>query len=595
MYETEINQPAPPAELFPELRDAFRSWSRMISGKTVLPWGEHCTECVWPTCYQSCDLYVPRKDGKCRRFEDGMVRIKHTESLNGYILKLRFKRWAKLWTTGNTRIFPLNQAKALEDSDLAIAEQLRRIPNTPLQIRYISERYNDKKKWALQPAPAEDEQPDYFLVECYNPSARLVSVSLVMRATAPPHAIPFQYLMKMEPGFNHVEVPLTRIRSVLNTAEPFGIEIIPNNAEDELVLYFGTIDFVRDLAYIAPAAPCKVVVWDLDNTLWDGTLSEDGSDKIALKPGMRELLAELDQRGILLSVASKNDPEEAFMALQLLHLEEYFLYPQISWGPKSEAVSLIAEALNVGLDSIVFIDDSTFERTLVESACPGVRVIDATEYQSLLMRPEFQGETTREGASRRQLYGQQQLREASRNTFEGTYLEFLRDCHLELLISGVSAANLNRVHELTQRTNQMNFSGNRYTRQELEAIVSDKSYDSYAIDCRDRFGNYGTIGFCVVNRQARLIIDLMFSCRVQSKRVEHAFLAYLLQIYRASKPADFYVNYRRTPRNAHLAKVFEDLSFEQLDDKDGASVFVFRAARDISHDNIVTVVAPLAR
>src|ERR1700739_3086244 len=101
MYEAEVNGRAESAAQIPaSVLAQFRELGGLVTARTVLPWGEHCTECVWPTCYTTCDLYAPRADGKCRRFVDGMVRIPHPDALNSYILKIRFKRWGKLWTVG---------------------------------------------------------------------------------------------------------------------------------------------------------------------------------------------------------------------------------------------------------------------------------------------------------------------------------------------------------------------------------------------------------------------------------------------------------------------------------------------------------------
>lgn len=590
MYEAEINQPSEsPAALPPVICEAFRALSRTITGRTVLPWGEHCTECALPGCYQTCDLYVRRRDGKCPRFANGMARFDHEESLCGYILRIDFKRWAKLWTPGNTRVFSLTEARALEEQDRGIAERLYRISNVPVQIQQIRRRYEEKKRQALEVAPAGEAQPDYFLIECYNPSPAPVSVSLVVRALTHAPSIGFQRLMEMAPGFNHAQVPLAEITPAVNMAEPFGVEIIPNStAEESLTLYFGTMDFVRDSAFVPPAAQCKVVVWDLDDTLWDGTLAEDGLDQLVLKPGIREVLAELDRRGILLSVASKNAAEDALAALRKFDLEEYFLYPQISWEPKSAMVSRIAASLNVGLDAMVLVDDSSFERANVQNGCPQVRAIDASEYATLLGQPGLQVATPAEGVRRKELYRLQQVRETSLESYNGSYLEFLRDCRLELTVASLSAHNIARVHELTQRTNQMNFSGTRYSRPRLQAILEDLRCDTYVIDCQDRFGIYGTIGFCVVERETKLAIDLMFSCRIQSKQVEHAFLIYLLHKYRAGN-AGFCVSYRRTSRNANVARVFVDLGFEPLSEKNGVSVLIFPANREIPENNIVSI------
>src|SRR5712692_4173004 len=98
MYETEINHLVESSSQIPnEVLRSFGSLSGRIAMRSVLPWSEHCTECVWPTCYTTCDLYSPRQDGRCRRFVDGMVRINCPRAINSYLLKIRFKRWGKLW------------------------------------------------------------------------------------------------------------------------------------------------------------------------------------------------------------------------------------------------------------------------------------------------------------------------------------------------------------------------------------------------------------------------------------------------------------------------------------------------------------------
>jgi FkbH-like protein len=130
-------------------------------------------------------------------------------------------------------------------------------------------------------------------------------------------------------------------------------------------------------------------------------------------------------------------------------------------------------------------------------------------------------------------------------------------------IERLSTANLERVHELTQRTNQMNFSGNRYGRKLLEEIAATKHLDTYVIACRDRFGSYGIVGFSIVNAREPRMADLMFSCRIQAKRVEHAFLTFLLRKYVLATNSDFWANYRKSPRNAPSGKVFHDIGMDE--------------------------------
>src|SRR5580698_7520537 len=121
MYETEANQSIEGPDQIPdEVRRAFAHLRGRIRSRTVLPWSEHCTECVWPTCYTTCDLYSPLQDGRCRRFADGMVRIESPSAANSCVLKIRFKRWGKLWTPGNIRLHNAAKAERLEARDYRI-------------------------------------------------------------------------------------------------------------------------------------------------------------------------------------------------------------------------------------------------------------------------------------------------------------------------------------------------------------------------------------------------------------------------------------------------------------------------------------------
>jgi FkbH-like protein len=149
--------------------------------------------------------------------------------------------------------------------------------------------------------------------------------------------------------------------------------------------------------------------------------------------------------------------------------------------------------------------------------------------------------------------------------------------------------NLERVHELTQRTNQMNFSGNRYDRDVLKQILSTSYLDTYVLDVEDRFGSYGVVGFCIVDNRMPLMTDLMFSCRIQSKRVEHAFLAHLIRKYIAETGRNFWANYRKTPRNAPSGRVFLDLGMQESDNKDGVSRLMFPKDGIVPDDEVVRI------
>lgn len=591
MYETEANSATESLEQIPPGRvAAFANLQGKVLTRTVLPWSEHCTECAWPTCYSTCDLYSPREDGRCRRFIDGMVRIDCPESINGYLLKIRFKQWGKLWTPGSLNLYPIEKAERIEHRDYRIGTVLYQMPlPSPVKSRIIGKRYSLKKRLAVK-AVKTHQSPTAFLLECYNPAGHPIFLSISVRSHHKDQLIPFQKLICLNPGFQLVRIPFEEISSIVNLDSPFNIELIPNGAEKETTLYFGLMDFVREaIALQAEAKKIKCVVWDLDNTLWDGVLVENNPAVLRLKPDMVNIIESLDRRGILQSVASKNNHDQAVEVLKQLRIDHFFLYPQISWSPKGDAIQAIARELNIGADSLLFVDDSEFELQQVRSSCPGVRTLDAKYYTSLLDMPECQVPATAEDIGRRQMYQIEQDRKEIASTFKEDYKAFLKYCDIKLTITSLDSNNLQRVHELTQRTNQMNFSGNRYTRDLLDEILLTTHLDTCVLTCEDRFGSYGIVGFAVIDNREPRMTDLMFSCRIQSKRVEHAFVAHILHRYITLTGKDFYVSYRKTLRNEPSGQVFADMGLQEIAIVDGVTSLVFPYHAQIPDDGIITI------
>jgi len=598
MYETEANRQTESSEQIPaEVISRLGEAKETVLERTVLPWSEHCTECVWPTCYSTCDLYSAREDGKCRRFVQGMVRVPCSDALNSYLLKITFKRWGKLWTPGNIRLRSAQEALRAERRDYLVGTVLYQLP-LPATLRKVAtgKRYSIKKRLAYR-ASSGDTLPTSFLLECYNPGTQSVRLSLSIRSVGDKSRIPFQQLIELDSGFQRVRVPYHEMRGVVDLSGPFNVELIPNDDTKEVTLFFGLMDFVRERvkSEARPNAnkdtPSKVkcVVWDLDNTLWDGVLVEDGYEKLRLKPGIRQILEQLDQRGILQSVASKNNQDEAWAALKRAQLDEFFLAPQISWLPKSEAIQEVARQLNIGLDSLLFVDDSEFERRQVTAVLPEVRTLDAARYTDILELDECNVPVTAESRERRKMYQVETQRKAVAGNFADDYIAFLRHCDIRLNIRPMIEENLERVHELTQRTNQMNFSGNRYDRAVLRQILSNAHLDTYVLEVEDRFGSYGVVGFCIVDNRGPLMTDLMFSCRIQSKRVEHAFLGHLIRQYIAKTGSDFRAHYRKTARNAPSGKVFEDMGMTEVENESGVALLIFPRERVVPDDGVVKI------
>lgn len=308
----------------------------------------------------------------------------------------------------------------------------------------------------------------------------------------------------------------------------------------------------------------KVLVWDLDDTLWDGTLLE--GDAVAVRPGVTEVLAALDRRGILHSIASKNDAASALEKLTELGLEPYFLYPQIGWSAKSAGIKAIAEAINIGLDAVAFIDDQPFERAEVASALPDVLVLEPAELPGLLDRPELSPRfLTDESAIRRQMYRADIDRKQAEETFEGPTEEFLASLEMRFVLSVAQEEDLQRAEELTVRTNQLNSTGLTFSYEELDRLRQSPDHLLLVASLEDRFGTYGKIGLALVELgEARWRLRLLLmSCRVMSRGVGSVVLSFLLSQAK-ERGKRFVADFRDTGRNRLMKVAYRFAGFREV-------------------------------
>lgn len=281
--------------------------------------------------------------------------------------------------------------------------------------------------------------------------------------------------------------------------------------------------------------PVKCVVWDLDNTLWDGVLLEDGP--VPLRPGAREVIRALDERGILQSVASKNDPAVALARLEALGIAEYFLHPQIGWHSKSISVEAIAKAINIGIDSLAFVDDQPFERDEVDHSHPDVLCLDPEDLMGLMSLPALSPSViTEDSRRRREMYLADQKRAMVEESFQGPTEAFLATLGMVLTILPACEHDLARAEELTVRTNQLNTTGYTYSYQELQAFSQSDRHLLLVAGLDDRYGTYGKIGLVLVEKGADrwMIRLLLMSCRVMSRGVGGILINHVRTLARAA-------------------------------------------------------------
>lgn len=274
----------------------------------------------------------------------------------------------------------------------------------------------------------------------------------------------------------------------------------------------------------------KCVVWDLDNTLWNGVLSE--GDALTVREGVVDVIKALDSRGVLQSIASRNEETAVLTVLQRLGLVEYFLHPQISWGAKHGALCRISTALNIGLDTFLFIDDEAYEREWVGSALPGVRVVDAAEIATLLQRPDLpMGAATDEARGRRLMYQQDVVRTQAQENFDGPTAEFIASLDSIYTFRPAEANDLQRAGELTVRTSQLNATGYTYSPSELDAFRRSDTHTLLVMDLTDRFGALGTIGLLLIERKPNVwtIKLLLSSCRAMARGAGTVLLRHVIE------------------------------------------------------------------
>ncbi len=317
----------------------------------------------------------------------------------------------------------------------------------------------------------------------------------------------------------------------------------------------------------------KCVVWDLDNTIWLGTLLEDNS--VTLRDGVPDIIKTLDRRGILQSIASKNDYNTAIEKLKEFCLDEYFLYPQINWNAKSSSINIIIKNLNIGADTVAFIDDQAFEREEVRHLLPDVMCLDVTTIEKLLDMPEMNPRYIVEDSKHRRLMYMNDIeRNKLEDKFEGPKEEFLASLNMVFTIASVGEGDLQRAEELTVRTHQLNTTGYTYSYEELDGFRKSPRHKLLIGSLEDKFGSYGKIGLALIECQPEVwnVKLLIMSCRVMSRGVGTTMLNYIMRLAKEANVrlrADFI----STDRNRMMYVTYKFAGFREVEESGNFVVF----------------------
>jgi FkbH-like protein len=318
----------------------------------------------------------------------------------------------------------------------------------------------------------------------------------------------------------------------------------------------------------------KVVVLDLDNTLWGGILGDDGWEQLRLggHDAVGEALVDfqkglkrLTQRGVLLAIASKNEEATALNAIRshpemILKLEDFAAW-KINWNDKAANIAELMSGLNLGLDSAVFLDDSAFERARVQEALPQVLVpelpADPMLYPSFLARLKCFDNPfiSREDRARTTMYVADRQRTSLQSEF-GSLDEWLQALGLRVIAEPLTAANLERAAQLFNKTNQMNLSTRRLTAAELLAWAGTEGHHLWTFRVADKFGDYGLcgIGSLVQQDSHAQLVDFLLSCRVMGRGVEETMMCLIAQKARSLGGGELRAEYVPTAKNQPVEK-----------------------------------------
>ncbi len=309
---------------------------------------------------------------------------------------------------------------------------------------------------------------------------------------------------------------------------------------------------------------CKCVIWDLDNTVWDGICLE--GQTVPRAEAVRALET-LHERGLLHSIASRGDETVAVRTLEKHRLLRYFIAPKINWLPKYTNILDILRTLNLPADAAAFIDDDPFEREQAAWMLPDLRVFAAEQAAALADLPGFDpGPLTPEAMHRNRLYQEEEDRKTAERDFASRE-DFLRACRMELTVRRATAGDAPRILELMKRTHQMNSTGLLPDEAELHGMLADSGEAQilHVAELQDQFGACGIIGTVMTEmRGTHWEIQLFaMSCRVMGRGVERAMLSVLVDEAISRGCERFAARYTATDRNRMMRTMFQMSGFRQ--------------------------------
>ena len=329
----------------------------------------------------------------------------------------------------------------------------------------------------------------------------------------------------------------------------------------------------------------KLVIWDADNTLWEGTVYYIDKENVRLKPGTQAALKEMTKRGIKNTLCSKNYYEDVEKTLDKFEIKKYFDSPEVNWSLKSDNIKKLIKKFNVLQSEVCFVDDDPFQRAEVLSQIPDLKAIELGDPLDILSLPEFRLENeTEEDKERVKLLKEQRNREEAEKNNKDNYKEFLKKCNIQMLVRPVEEKDWERVVQLFNRTNDLTTTGNRYELEKLKNSYKNKEIEIMVAELKDKFGDYGLIAETILDTKTKdwEIKDLTVSCRTMGRGIGSALLISIISYAKEKKAKTIRGILREIESNWRMKPLYIKRGFKVIKKEGNETIYNYKIEDKIS-------------
>jgi len=334
--------------------------------------------------------------------------------------------------------------------------------------------------------------------------------------------------------------------------------------------------FIKPFFLAATGRIKKALVLDCDNTLWNGILGEDGIENIKIYKEIQYLILDLSKQGVVICLCSKNNAKDIDDVLKnhpdMILKEKDITIKKVNWNDKVSNLKAIAVDLNIGTDSLVFIDDSSFEINLIKKELPEVAVFQVPnkEYEYGMMMRElcnlfYNPSKTREDIQKTKIYKEQLQRIKSKKSHENIE-DYLKSLGMVLTMHIDDKMQVQRISQMTQKTNQFNLTTKRYTENDIAIMIDNKFYTVISISVSDNYGNNGITGLAILDNVKSEIDSLLLSCRILGRNIEYKFMDIIFDVAKKNKLIELNSSFIKSNKNHQVTDFYERVGFKKINE-----------------------------